>query len=78
MHRFAIGYHRQRRSRQGIATTLTEIPGVGPARAKLLFRQFKTLKAISDATEEELAGLEGMTRPAAAAVYRHFHPEEKE
>ncbi|HIZ83178.1 MAG TPA: excinuclease ABC subunit UvrC [Firmicutes bacterium] len=78
VHRFAIGYHRQRRSRQGIATTLTEIPGVGPARAKLLFRQFKTLKAISDATEEELAGLEGMTRPAAAAVYRHFHPEEKE
>ena len=74
VHRFAIGYHRQRSVKRGLSTTLTGIPGIGPARAKLLFKHYKTLKAIGDATEEELAGIDGISRPAAAAVYRYFHP----
>ena len=76
VHRFAIGFHRQRSVKKGLSTALTEIPGIGPARAKLLFKHFKTLKAITDATEEELAGIDGMNRPSAAAVYGHFHKED--
>lgn len=75
VHRFAIGFHRQRSVKKGLATALTEIPGIGPARAKLLFRHFKTLKAIRAADEEELQGIDGMSRPAAKAVFRYFHPE---
>ena len=75
VHRFAIGYHRSSSKKAALSTTLTGIDGVGPARAKALMRQFKTIKAIAAASEDELAAVKGMSKPAAKAVFAAFHPE---
>ncbi len=76
VHRFAIGYHRQQRKKSAISSTLLSIEGVGPARAKALLKHFKTVGAVGQAAVEELAAAPGMSRPAAEAVYRHFHGED--
>ena len=68
VHRYAIGYHRQRRKKSTIQTTLTTIPGVGKVRAQELLRRFGSLKAIREATVEELLTVKGMTRPAAESI----------
>ena len=75
VHRFAIGYHKQRRSKSMLASELTEIEGIGKARAAALLKHFKTVKAIKAATADELAATPGMTKAAADAVYKHFHEE---
>ena len=53
-------------------TTLTEIEGIGPTRAKALLRQFGSLRGIQNASLEELLLVKGMTRPAAEAIQRYF------
>ncbi len=68
VHRYAIAFHRQQRRSSSIATTLTQIEGIGPKRARELLRHFGSLKAVANATEEELLLVPGMTRPAASAV----------
>ena len=75
VHRWAIAYHRQRRQKSGLGTVLTEIEGIGEARAKALFRHFGSLKAIREASVEELAGVKGISRPAAEAVRKFFDAE---
>ncbi len=72
VHRFAIAYHRKKRGKQAVSTTLLQIPGVGEERARALLRQFGSVKAVSLASEEELLMVKGMTRPAAEAVYAFF------
>ncbi len=72
VHRFAIGYHRARHRKQGVATTLTEIPGIGAKRAAVLLRHFGSLRAVKSATVDQLAAVKGMTRPAAETVVRYF------
>lgn len=75
VHRYAIGYHRQKRSRK-IGTTLTRIDGVGDTRAKALLRHFGSVRAVSEAPLDELLLVKGMTRPAAEAIVQYFkeHP----
>ena len=73
VHRFAIGYHRQKHSKRSFATSLTEIEGIGPSRAKALMTTFKTVSRIKEAEPEELMQVKGMTRPAAEAVYHYYH-----
>jgi excinuclease ABC subunit C len=51
-HRFAVTRHRSRRSRRTLRTELTELPGIGPATAKKLLREFGSLKAVRDADYE--------------------------
>ena len=75
-HRFAITYHRQLRSKRLRYSELDEIPGVGPKRKELLLKSFKSLQAMGMATLPELEQF--LPRDAAMAVYRHFHPEQKE
>jgi excinuclease ABC subunit C len=65
-HRFAITSHRQLRTRQGMASRLDAIPGVGPARRKLLLKQFGSIDAIQAASLEELSAVPGI--PASLAV----------
>ncbi len=72
VHRFAVTYHRKKRGKQTVSTTLLQIPGVGKERAKALLRQFGSVKAVSAATEEELLLVKGMTRPVAEAIRRFF------
>ena len=71
-HRFAITYQRSLRSRR-IGSRLDGIPGVGEKRRNDLLKEFRSVKAIAAASEEELAKV--VPRNAAAAVYRHFHEE---
>jgi len=49
-HRFAINYHRKLRSSNQLASSLTDIPGVGPQRRRLLFRQFGSFSGVRTAT----------------------------
>ncbi len=75
VHRFVIGYHRSRRGKATLKSSLTDIEGVGVERAKALLRYFKTVKNIENADFEELLNAPKMNRPTAIRVYKHFHPE---
>ena len=75
-HRFAITYHRSLRGKAHTHSALEDIPGVGPARRRALLQYFKSIKAIREATEEELAAVPGMNAPAARAVFAWAHPQE--
>ncbi len=76
-HRYAITFHRSLRTAASVHSRLEDIPGIGPERRRALVRHFGSVKAVSAASEEELASVRGMTRPAARAVYDHYHPAEK-
>ena len=78
VHRFAITYHRQKRGRSMVSTTLLQIPGIGKERARALLRQFGSVRAVAGATEEELLLVKGMTRPAAEAIVRYFREKNGE
>ena len=55
-------------------SSLTAVPGVGPATAKALLAEFRTVAAVREAGVEELCRAKGVGRAAAAAIYDHFHP----
>lgn len=73
VHRFAIGYMRTINKKKSFNSSLTSIDGIGETRAKALLKFFKTIQRISDADVDELMNVPTMTRPAAEAVYKHFH-----
>jgi excinuclease ABC subunit C len=75
-HRFAITYHRQKRSKRLRYSALDAIPGIGPKRKQELLKQFKSISAISMASIPELERL--LPKDAAAAVYHHFHQQKEE
>lgn len=78
VHRFAIGFHRQQRKRHMLMTALTQIDGIGKTRAENLLRAFGSVKAIKEATEEQLCAVKGMTRTAAQKLMAYWqeHPDE--
>ena len=57
---------------------LEEIPGIGPARAKLLLSAFGGLSKLKRAREDDIAAVRGISKTDAATVYRYFHPNEEE
>ncbi|MHA6615465.1 excinuclease ABC subunit UvrC [Pseudonocardia sp. DLS-67] len=67
-HRFAITYHRQRRSRSMVASELDAVPGLGPARRAALLKHFGSLRKIKAAGVDEIAALPGFGPRTAAAV----------
>ena len=71
VHRFAISYHRDLRSKRLRYSELDNIPGVGPKRKELLLKSFRSIAAIRSATLPELERL--LPKDAANAVYMHFH-----
>lgn len=75
VHRYSVAYHHSKNKKSALATSLKTIDGIGDGRAKALLRQFKTMQAISQATEEELMKVKGMSRNAAREVYSAFHSE---
>ena len=72
-HRFAIEYHRSLRSKSQVKSVLDDIPGIGPARRKALMKAFQSLENIRNASQEELAQIDGMNQKSAEAVYLFFH-----
>jgi excinuclease ABC subunit C len=73
-HRFAVGFHRQRRSARTLHTELTEIPGVGERSAKKLLRRFGSLTRLRSASVEEIAKV--IARPQAEKLTEHFRSAE--
>lgn len=72
-HRFGITHHRNRRSKSQVVSELDSISGVGPATSAALMKEFKSLKRVKEATQEEIAQVTGKAK--AAVIYKHFHPE---
>ena len=73
-HRFAIEFHRQQQAGRVKRSALDGIEGVGPARKADLLKHFKSIRAIRQASEEELAAV--VPKNAAKAVYEHFRKGE--
>jgi excinuclease ABC subunit C len=72
-HRFAITFHRKRRTKTALQSQLDTIPGVGKKRKAILLKHFKRIKKIREADIEQLNALPGITRSAAEAVYNYFN-----
>jgi excinuclease ABC subunit C len=68
-HRFAVGYHRQLRSRRTIASELDGIAGVGPAKRRKLLSAFGSLRGVRGATEGELASVVGRVMAARLRAF---------
>ena len=73
VHRFAIGYHRQKRKNTSFKSSLTEIDGVGERRAKALLKHFGTIANIKEADLQELETAPTMNKVVARTVYSYFH-----
>ena len=67
-HRFALAYHTRVHRRNSFVSTLDTIPGIGPKRKRALLHQFGTLQAIKNATIDELAKVEGISRTSAEII----------
>jgi excinuclease ABC subunit C len=72
-HRFALGFHRQRRARSSIDSIFDSLPGVGPARRRLLMRHFETADALVNATRDQLESVPGLPAKVGRGVYDALH-----
>ncbi len=73
-HRFAIGAHRQKRSKSMAASPLDEVPGIGPNRKRALLMHFGTARAVKNAALEDLEKAPGISKAMARGLYDFFHP----
>ena len=73
VHRFAIGAHRQKRSRAISASPLDEIPGIGPARKRALLLHFGTASKVRAAALDDLKRVPGVSESVAQKVYDFYH-----
>ncbi len=71
-HRYGITAHRARRSKQGLASQLDSIPGIGPSRRKALLKHFGSMDKIREASIEDLAAVQGMNISAAESIKAHL------
>ena len=71
VHRFAISFHRNKRSKRQTASELDTIAGIGPATKQTLLKQFKSVKRIKEATLPELQALLGTAR--GEKIYHNLH-----
>ena len=75
VHRFAIGAHRDKRSRTITASPLDEVPGIGPLRKRALLLHFGTAGRVRAAGLEDLQTAPGVSAAVAQAVYDFYHPK---
>jgi len=72
-HRFAIGFHRQRRDARARESIFDTLQGVGPARRRALVRHFGSAERFLAATQEELEGVPALPAKTARAIYAQLH-----
>lgn len=77
-HRFAITYHRQRRSQGMISSALDVVPGLGPARRTALLKHFGSVRKLKAAGVDEIAALPGFGPRTAAAVHAALNTGQSE
>ena len=73
VHRFAITYHKKRRSKKMLSSELTAIDGIGGAKADALLKHFKTINAIKAASVEKLCEVSGINKALAQKIYNEFN-----
>lgn len=78
VHRFSIGYHRKKHAKGGLTLSLTQINGIGEQKAKALFKEFKTIKAIKSASVEDLQRVKGINKDLAEKIYLYYNEAENE
>ena len=76
-HRFAIGSHRARRTKQAFTNPLDTIPGIGAKRKKALLAHFGSAKAVSTAGIRDLQAVEGISATTAQQIYHWFHEKQR-
>ncbi len=72
-HRFALGFHRQRRDKEARESILDALPGVGPARRRALMRHFGSPERLLAASAEELEGVPGVPAKTGRQIYAALH-----
>ena len=73
VHRYAITFHRNKRSKHALHSELDDIKGLGPKGKEALFKELKTVKSIKEADNQRLIQVLGASK--GMIVYKHFHPE---
>ena len=73
VHRFAITFHRDKRSKHALHSELDDIKGLGPKGKEALLKRLKTVKGIKDADYQEIVSILGQAK--GTLVYEHFHPD---
>jgi excinuclease ABC subunit C len=77
-HRFAISFHRKKRTDRMRRSRLSEIPGLGQHRQKELLAAFRSIDYIREASPEQLAEVPGIGPQLAKQIYEYFHPQTEE
>jgi excinuclease ABC subunit C len=73
-HRFGITHHRNKRSKAALVSELTQINGIGEKTFEVLIKEFKSVKGVKSASEEELASVVGLSK--AKIVTEYFKQEQ--
>ena len=73
VHRYAITFHRNKRSKHALHSELDDIKGLGPKGKEALFKELKTVKSIKESDNQRLIQILGASK--GMIVYKHFHPE---
>ena len=73
VHRYAITFHRNKRSKHALHSELDDIKGLGPKGKEALLKELKTVKSIKEADSQQLIKVLGASK--GTIVYKHFHPE---
>jgi excinuclease ABC subunit C len=72
-HRFAVTYHRKKRTRRALASPLDDVPGIGPTRKKALLRRFGSLARLRAASEGEIRQTPGIGSEMAKVIHEALH-----
>ncbi len=72
-HRLAISFHRKRRSKESLSSSLDSLSGIGPVKRSRLLRHFGSIKKIKEASEEELAQVKGLTKQDLLTLKKFSH-----
>ena len=73
VHRYAITFHRDKRSKHALHSELDDIKGIGPKTRDELLKKMKSVKKIKEASKEELTAIIGNSK--AEIIWNHFHPD---
>jgi excinuclease ABC subunit C len=77
-HRFGISLHRRLRQKSALVSELDTVPGIGPARKKMLLKSLGSLAKVKKAKHAELAAVPGIGTDLAQEIWNFFHPEREE
>lgn len=77
VHRFSVDFHHKKHTKRGLESSLLKIDGVGPQKAQILLKTFKTIKAVKEASVEELEQVKGIHHELAEKIYEYYNGEEQ-